>query len=139
MKSVITAILSLVLMQSATASQLCPNTISTKQTLQGSQTGWESFTDRENTSTRLSGITLYSGHPKEMASLAPDNEGTSSDKLTWRFDQEKESQGIWLACQYEHTQIQLIKKLPATLTTCSALYQSRNEVANPRIISVECN
>lgn len=116
----------------------CPAAINTAQNILKKPAGWESFIDETNIIHSWNGITLYSGHPREMASLAPDNEHTQDNKLIWHFNHQTDTQTVWLACRYEHTSIQLIKPLPRSITTCIAHYQSKQMVENPRILSLQC-
>ncbi|CAM2791501.1 Uncharacterised protein [Legionella steigerwaltii] len=96
----------------------CPETIQTNQSLQHEIKAWEAFQDDWNSTHHFDRITFYSGHPKEHASLAPDNEVSKVKKLTWSFDKQE----IWVACGYTNTKIQLIQKIPNGTKSCSVTY-----------------
>ncbi|MBI2785155.1 MAG: hypothetical protein HYX60_02130 [Legionella longbeachae] len=98
----------------------CPDKINTSQSLQEKVNGWDEFLDDWNIVHHFNKVTFYAGHPKEHASLVPDNEDTKSNKMNWTFGKDI----IWLACGYSNTDIQLIQKLPNATTTCSVTYDS---------------
>ena len=65
----------------------------------------------------LGGITMYSGHPDEMASLVPDiNKDTFSE---WQLPPDKH--GYWIACNYQNTTQSLIKKIKEGIKSCAIL------------------
>ena len=67
----------------------------------------------------LSAISLYSGHPRDEASLAPhDDRAVTADlrESTWTLDGE-----TWVGCFYGGSSVQLVRALPATVTSCRML------------------
>jgi len=128
----ITLILGLVMtFQTALAASIqCPDRIKTNQSLQKKIDGWGAFLDDGNRVHRFNKVTFYAGPPNEHASLAPDNEGTKSNKAIWTFGKDE----IWLACGYSNTEIQLIRKLPEGTKTCNVTYDARFS----KIIVINC-
>ncbi|MBA2650646.1 MAG: hypothetical protein H0U73_00040 [Tatlockia sp.] len=105
----------------------CPEEIKTKQSLQQEIKGWNPFINEPSSIHHFNRITFYAGHPKENASLAPDNERKDP---TWTFD----ANDIWLACGYLNTNIQLIQKLPTRIKKCKATYSKDFS----KVIAVHC-
>jgi len=70
---------------------------------------------------KLSGMALYSGHPRERASLVPDDDkrmkGTGRT-ASWKFQGEH-----WVGCNYANSGHMLIRPLPVTATACEMHYQ----------------
>jgi hypothetical protein len=109
----------------------CPKEIKTKQSLNGNKKNWETLLDPQSSSI-LQSVDFYSGHPKKMAQLAPDNKDTDQDPF-WTFVPKDE---IWQVCVYQDTKMRLIKKLGKTLQRCDVTY---NKITKPQIDSIECN
>jgi len=108
---------------------LCPPEVATVQTSSAAPEGWDVFIDTVNAKHFLESISLYSGHPREMASLVPDNEGDSSDDSSvWTLFPEN-SRSYWVACKYHDTDIMLIKSF--------AITKSCIVTANPEVNTVE--
>lgn len=116
---------------SASATTLyCPKSIKTTESLQQKINHWDVFIDDWNMNHHFTRITFYTGHPKEHASLAPDNENTKTKKLIWTFDQQE----TWIACGYTNTSIELIQKLPKGTKKCTVMY---NEDFS-RVLTLNC-
>ncbi|WP_392537702.1 STY0301 family protein [Legionella sp. 227] len=121
----------IVFCDSASATAIhCPETIQTTQSLQHDIKAWEAFQDDWNSTHHFDRVTFYSGHPKEQASLAPDTEVSKVKKLTWSFDKQE----IWVACEYTHTKIQLIQKIPHGTESCSVTYNENFS----KVLSINC-
>ena len=108
----------------------CPQAVKTRQVIDGKMKGWDTFVNQENVINNLNGITFYDHHPKENASLAPDNEGTVGKKLMWTFGGSE----IWLACGYANTTVQLLQKLPAGIKTCAVSYEANFTT----VLAIDC-
>ncbi|WP_454780561.1 STY0301 family protein [Legionella sp. WA2022007384] len=108
----------------------CPQTIQTNQSLQHDISKWHGFLDNLNSNNHFERITFYSGHPKEHASLAPDSESSKIKKLTWTFGEQE----TWIACEYTHTQIQLIQKIPAGTKSCTVTYNANYF----KVVAINC-
>ncbi|KTD72732.1 STY0301 family protein [Legionella tucsonensis] len=108
----------------------CPQVIQTNQSLQHEIKDWDVFTDKLNGIQQFARITFYSGHPKENASLAPDHENSKVKKLTWTFGKQE----IWVACDYTHTKIQLIRKLPDGAKSCTVTYNANYS----KVVAINC-
>ncbi|KTD17406.1 STY0301 family protein [Legionella jordanis] len=98
----------------------CPKEIDTRQILLHNIPGWQSYSAASNQKNYLNRLTFYSGHPKEQASLAPDNESSKSKILQWSFNDEE----IWIACGYAETNIELIRKLEKPAHQCKVSYNT---------------
>jgi len=78
-------------------------------------------------STNLLGMALYSGHPRERASLVPDEDKSMKGTgrlASWKFHGEH-----WVGCNYANSLKMLIRPLPGTATECEMHYQvSRGKI-----------
>jgi hypothetical protein len=95
----------------------CPISIKVDEKITDIPSSWEPVINPQGH--HLDNVALYYGHPKEMASLVPDQE--TKDKAIWRFPN-KESEKYWLACNYSGTEIMLVKQLPHGLSQCEVTY-----------------
>jgi hypothetical protein len=109
----------------------CPKKVSTKQTIVKNISGWSIFQD-SNDIHILRMVDFYSGNPKKMAQLAPDNKDSLNDPV-WTFGENDE---IWQVCRYTNTKISLTRKLKAGLKSCAVKY---NKQVSPQIDSIICN
>ena len=93
----------------------CPKQIETEQKLNTQLADqWQSMNDTFNNRQLLEMIQVFSGHPKDGASLIPDN--TNTHDAVWTFNNEKES--LWIACFYQQSTVRLIHKLPNNVKKC---------------------
>jgi hypothetical protein len=90
----------------------CPKEIKSIEHVNVSQNDWETIADIPHNF--LSGISFYSGHPKDMASLKPHFINKKTAK--WTFSKK---QTIYIACQYNQTGIKLTQPLPKNTTECT--------------------
>ena len=70
---------------------------------------------------RLTGMALYSGHPRERASLVPDDDKRMKGigrMASWKFQGEH-----WVGCNYANSGNMLIRPLPVSATACEMHYQ----------------
>src|SRR5579863_7566438 len=106
----------------------CPNSVTTRQELTSSPSGWSPMLD--DTPHNLAGITFYDGPPAEKASLAYDRfkHGKGEDIATWTF-RKQEDRRIWLVCSYAGTAVELSRSLPPQITTCTVSYDPQTQVA----------
>jgi hypothetical protein len=65
-------------------------------------------------------IRLYDGHPREMASLKPDEETEAHGRLVgiWHLQKAEPERGYWVGCAYANSMTLLAKRLPDTVSTC---------------------
>ncbi len=98
---------------------VCPEKIVTSQQLIESKIGWDQFVrpvdGKEPRWSPIAGISLYSGHPSEIAELVPDN---GEDVWTFGASAPPE-QPTYMACIYFNTRVQLIKSLPLNIKKCT--------------------
>ena len=119
--------------QASSFTLLCPADISTVQTSTAVPEGWEVFVDTTNTRHFLESISLYSGHPRDMASLVPDNEGDTSDESSvWTIFPDA-GRSYWVSCKYHDTDIMLIKSF---VITKSCVVTAKPEVNS---VQVDCS
>lgn len=118
-KIILVTFLFLISFNSANASSTytihCPENIAVAQKAAKTYDGWRSITTQPNY--YLSGVTLFSGKPEEMASLKPDT--SNHAKSTWKFSSNEQ---IYVVCEYNQTSIQLTQSLPQHTTTCIVDY-----------------
>lgn len=93
----------------------CPDQIEASSGSAKAPKGFEVWEDKQE-KFFLDGVTMYSGHPKDMASLVPDISDKQSDGWTISPD---DKYGYWIACSYKNTTQVLIKKIGAGIKSCS--------------------
>ena len=87
----------------------CPATLAVAESAQA-PAGWEAVAAGQPHP--FSNISLFSGHPREMASLAPDKQSRSGKQLLSTWSLPGGSERYWLACGYAQTTVQVAKQLP---------------------------
>ncbi len=104
----------------------CPDTIKTIQSLPGKlSNGWTWFADTINNKQFLEAIQIYYGHPKDGASLVPDN-GNNEDVEEgpyWTFPPSIKHEKYWIACSYSQNIIRLAREIPTKLKKCIVKYK----------------
>lgn len=96
----------------------CPERISTAQRLLGGKKGWAGFVDSEPEHAYISGVSIYYGHPRDMAMLKPDEEMVKEQY--WTFGRSPEdSLPLYMACNYHTTLVRLIRTLPPSTKKCT--------------------
>jgi hypothetical protein len=102
----------------ASTSVECPEKIRPSTTLTNTPDGWAAMLGGSGDS-HFEGVSIYDGHPKEMASLAPDNKGQSTNVYVWTV----RPQTNWRICV-------------ATLGICDFRFQlqTRSVVANHFVV-----
>ena len=126
MKTAVVVLL-IVAMKSAKAGTTiaCPEALKVNATIQP-PAGWEVIPPKWKSS--LDGITIYSGHPKELGSLVPDELPTKDgyDIAQWDTDD-----NTWLECRYTGTHYTIARKLPKGLKSCKAHYKHQDYGLGP--------
>jgi hypothetical protein len=97
----------------------CPASISVAASAQA-PAGWEAVPSTQPSS--FNGVGLFSGHPREMASLVPDKQNRSGKQLVSTWSLPGGSERYWLACGYTQTTLQVAQRLPAGLSRCTATH-----------------
>lgn len=97
----------------------CPATISVAASAQA-PAGWEAVTSSQPHP--FHGIGVFSGHPREMASLVPDKQSRGGKRLLSAWSLAGGSDRYWLACGYAQTALQVAQRLPAGLARCTATH-----------------
>ena len=130
---------------SAGEEYICPQRIKTSQKLYGEADGWRESTERPFSTGHwddvgysehnLDYVAFFDGVPEERGSLVPDQE-TPIKKGQWTSTWKIVEPGkIWFTCQYRGTSVQLSKKLPEYVKTCTVKY-NRNRGIN--VEEVKC-
>lgn len=119
----------------------CPPTLNETPPATPPNTRWESMIYPGRTQPRLESMMLFDGHPREMASLVPDEDQSSSRGTTsiWHFQRTDPQRGIWVACVYTNTNAILTARLPDKLRQCIGA-QGRNragQIAHVQSFSCE--
>ena len=102
----------------------CPKKIVTSQKLVNQAAGWSEFMRPNGDGTvdnwaYVSGISLYSGDPNQIAELKPDDE--NSQLPYWTFGEPaKAEEPLYMSCFYHGTRIEFTKKLPLNVRKCTA-------------------
>lgn len=110
--------------RAATFESECPEEIKTKQT--GAPVkGWAIDVDTVNARQIFTGLVLFNGHPKDGATLMPDEPaapkpGEKPAELSGVGDivYTLTAPETYMACQYTSTLVRLIKKLPKDVKIC---------------------
>jgi len=97
----------------------CPATLAVTESAQA-PAGWETVAAGQPHT--FNGISLFSGHPREMASLVPDKQSRSGKQLLSSWSLPGGSERYWLACGYAQTTVQAARRLPAGLSRCTATH-----------------
>lgn len=96
---------------------LCPETMMTTESVTAVPAGWA--TSQASNSHPWQAITFYDGHPKDMASLAPNK--SNKNQAVWRFAPQKD-RDIYVSCGYYRSSIELIQALPKSVDSCVVFY-----------------
>ncbi|MDB5471946.1 MAG: hypothetical protein JWR84_3506 [Caulobacter sp.] len=114
----------------------CPDSLETSQSA-AAPDGWEA--GRSNQKVVFDNINLSDGHPRDMAFLAPDKTVSRGEFFTnsWTVEGMGE-RGLWLSCTYHHSDVVLIKRLPAGVKTCEATYFQPDERALAGLTKFSC-
>jgi hypothetical protein len=88
----------------------CPATLVVEETLKQSPEGWTQ--GRADVPRRLSGITIFEGDPKDLASLIGEQRKPSRNTMisTWQFTPGAQ---YWISCTYSGTRIVLSRPIPS--------------------------
>jgi len=97
----------------------CPATIAVEESLKQSHEGWTE--GRSDLPLRLSGITIFEGDPKELASLVGEQRKTSKNMMvsTWRFTPGAQ---YWISCTYSGTRMVLSRPIPSNYRALVVTY-----------------
>ncbi|MCL9682671.1 STY0301 family protein [Legionella maioricensis] len=93
----------------------CPKQINRIEHINTAHDNWETISSIPNNF--LSGVSFYSGHPKEGASLKPNSINKKVSK--WTFSRK---QRIYIVCEYNQTGIKLTQPLAKKTSQCTISY-----------------
>lgn len=103
--------------QAENYSPQCPASINTVEKINNPPQGWEPMVSSADN--YLAGVSFYSGHPEEQASLKP--ESINKKQAMWTFSQDE---AIYILCHYNQSGIDLSQALPANTTKCTVLFNT---------------
>ena len=97
----------------------CPQTIEVMESIVATDNSWSVAQDRGRRGYFLDSISIYSGHPREMANLVPDKtiRRNQERKFTWNLHS-SEKEEYWVACSYSNSLSLLTKALPKSYKKC---------------------
>lgn len=95
-------------------------------------TGWEIIAPRYGP--KFDGITIYEGHPREMASQVPDE---LPAKNGFEISRWPVGPNTWLECRYRGTNSTIARPLPKGLSECKAYYKHIQHGLGPLDL-IEC-
>ena len=98
----------------------CPDRILVEEIVKASYPPWEATVDKGKVEVHLQSMLLYDGHPREMASLVPDNTNEIRGLLiaTWKLAKAEADRGYWVGCAYANSMTLLTLRLPDTVSIC---------------------
>ena len=133
----------LVLANGATAASSpanCPASISASETISSAVAPWQIVADESKGGRTLEQILVYTGHPRDMGSLAPDSSVKRNGKLvsTWLLTAPDARGGHWLGCAYRNSTTLLARPLPASTKVCRLTQRVLASGATAGIDGFEC-
>ena len=98
----------------------CPARITVEEIAKATYPSWEVTADKGKVDVHLQSMLLYDGHPREMASLVPNNTKEAHGLLiaTWRLAKTETDRGYWVGCAYRNSMTLLAKRLPDAVSSC---------------------
>jgi hypothetical protein len=113
----------------------CPVRIELRDIASSKLPNWELVEDKGKVERSLESVTLFDGHPDEMASLVPETSKASEGKLysEWRLFHEPD-RPFWIACIYRNSMSMLVRRLPISLKSCRL---TQRLLPNGRLAGVE--
>jgi hypothetical protein len=108
---------------------VCPATINVQQSIKNAPEGWTAGIfggDAVNVKYLLTNVEFSSGDPSGLAWLVPDadKKTRSMHTATWNFTPHSKD-GYWISCDYTHTSVSLVKRLPDQIKSCTIEYDAR--------------
>ena len=101
----------------------CPERMTVETQIAASVQGFETINSDETRGSHDAhfndGVGFYSGHPREMADLLPDNE--HSQKGPWVWTTAKDDYGYWMECRYTATSLVYVKKIAEGVSSCKTI------------------
>ncbi len=116
---------------------VCPEKIRPTAALETAPSGWTAMLAGSGDS-YFEGVTIYDGHPKEMASLTPDNKNEKTNVNVWTI-MPHATRRVWIGCRYRQTSLILGKEMPNGTSKCVVTYISDTKINDgSEIKSIEC-
>jgi hypothetical protein len=113
----------------------CPKRITVAQQIeQDLDTGWEPINRKD--SHPLVSVSLFEGHPKEMAELVPIESKSKKRGLQAKWNIGAQG-NIWLACNYANSNAAVAIRLSSDIVSCTAKYDPA--FSSPVIKSLICH
>lgn len=129
-----------VLFAAASPAQIhCPASIDVSEHANRVDAGWEATPDEGRRGYSLEQVSFYDGHPREMASLVPDDstQNGMSRSSRWTFSRNAE-RPIWVACSYQNTRLMMTRALPPSTHRCVLKEQLLPSGATLKIDGISC-
>lgn len=103
----------------------CPDKLEISESATLPEGNWSAVKDEGRRGHFLESVSIYAGHPSQLATLVPDKTKslTGQRKYIWNLP-EAGASGYWLACSYAHTLLILTRALPNEIRRCE-LTESR--------------
>jgi hypothetical protein len=124
MKLIVILILGVTALFSATSAAdpeiiYCPPVIDVTESVATTDPSWTVTQDKGRRGHFLDSISIYSGHPRDIANLVPDNttQRNQERKYTWNLSASKQEE-YWIACSYSNSLSLLTKALSKTHKKC---------------------
>lgn len=118
----------------------CPKEIKVYSKVQHIPKGWMNWDVAEegkNAVKKLLTVSLYEGHPVKKMVIAPAK--SEENFWSWSFAPfgENRKSPIWIACQYEDTQILIVQSLSTKVSNCRMEFAAGAE--SKKIGTISCN
>jgi len=114
----------------------CPASILANETMSSPSAPWVVVADESKGGRTLEQILVYTGHPRDMGSLAPDSSVKRNGKLvsTWLLTSPDQRGGYWIGCTYRNSTTLLARPLPASVKVCR---QTQRLLASGAVASID--
>jgi hypothetical protein len=117
---------------------VCPTTVRVAQRLEKPMPGWEE--SRSQGASHLENISIYEGHPSQLAALVPDSEekrGAGRSAAIWHLS--PSSYGYWIECSYTKTDVVISRRISDRAVRCELVVDTTS-MRNGRaeVVDVVC-
>ena len=113
----------------------CPKQIEATVSLKRPLEGWKPVA--QPITYTLETVTFYDGHPKEKASLPPDEDEFGPDNSVY-WSHRMLGDNAWVTCEYGGISLSLAKKLPKGVKLCKAFYKPEVQGKPVEIVDAYC-
>lgn len=119
---------------------VCPATLAEGKPIAPPNTSWEGLIYAGRGEPHVESVMVFDGHPREMASLAPEQSMSSLNEVAavWRFQQSDPQRGVWIACTYTNTNAILAMRLPSKIRECRLTQSATRLGKNTEVKALQC-